>query len=149
MAAPTTGRDYAPCLDVRGSCATHGGRMLNPSECQTVAVLEDVKAERARQFAAYGTNEECENGTGPGVMWLQPFTLTDAVYIQKELRRDYEEHDKAVTGRSVTWMRLVREEIAEAFTEDNPTRLREELIQVAALCVSWIEKIDAKEANKS
>ena len=41
-------------------------------------------------------------------------------------------------------MHLVREEVAEAFAESDPARLREELIQVAALAVSWVEKIDAR-----
>jgi hypothetical protein len=40
---------------------------------------------------------------------------------------------------------LVREEVAEVFQETDPVKLREELVQVAALAVSWIEKIDARQ----
>ena len=45
-------------------------------------------------------------------------------------------------------MHLLREEIAEVFVESDADRLREELIQVAALAVSWVEKIDARGAEK-
>jgi hypothetical protein len=35
----------------------------------------------------------------------------------------------------------VREEVAEAFQEADGPALVDELIQVAALCVSWVERL--------
>ena len=57
-------------------------------------------------------------------------------------RADYEFYEK-LHGQP-TWMHLVREEVAEAFKEADPTRLEEELLQVAALCVSWVEKLQMR-----
>ena len=150
MAAPKTGNDYAECerfatgvgLNMRYRCSVHGGFIeFELAECQTVHVLNDVKAERARQFAKYGTNSDLEDGTGD-VQWLLPLSIEYAPHIQDSLRVDYEAYE-AVTGLP-TWMHMVREEVAEAFSETEPARLREELLQVAALAVSWIEKLDAR-----
>jgi hypothetical protein len=108
----------------------------------TAEVLQLVRLERQRQFARYGSNEDLEDGTGPDVRWLGPFTGAPAVVIEAELRRDYEDYQEE-TGNP-TWVHLIREEVAEAFTETDPDLLVEELIQVAALCVSWVEKIQAR-----
>jgi len=107
-------------------------------------VLDDVRAERARQFAQYGTNDDLEDGTGGS--WLVPFTREGAAGIEKSLRRGYEAYE--TNHGTITWMHLVREEVAEAFAEQDPETLRAEVLQIAALCVSWVEKLDARpEAN--
>lgn len=129
----------------RERCAVHGG-LIHPSGsfCQTYSVLLGVADERQQQFARYGTNADLEDGTGPLVAWLSPLARTaDAGLIEHELRQDYN------AQHQITWMHLVREEIAEAFCESDPTRLRAELIQVAALCVSWVEKLDQRAANRA
>ena len=126
-------------------CWAHGGLLTDDMRCQTTRVLEEVAGERARQFARYGTNEDLPDGTGPDVEWIPEIRLAakaPAAGIEQGLRSDYEWAD--ATG-SLTFMHLVREEVAEAFAENDPGRLREELIQVAALAVSWIEKLDARD----
>jgi hypothetical protein len=107
---------------------------------RTRAILELVFNERQRQEARYGdANLTIEDGTGPRVRWLGPFTERSAEDIQIELRHDYEDFE--VETGAPTWLHLVREEIAEAFQESDSDRLAEELIQVAALCVSWVERL--------
>jgi hypothetical protein len=106
---------------------------------RTTRVLEDVAAHRREQDARYGhINPTLEDGTGPDVQWLLPLAFARATVAEKMLRGEYDSHERP------TWMHLVREEVAEAFQESDPARLREELIQVAALCVSWVEQIDAR-----
>jgi hypothetical protein len=142
MVVVSTGEDYAACTREPGEtrCKIHGGRMGQHAEgCQTVNVLSDVRAERARQFARYGTNEDLLDGTGPEVEW---FRFYPAHRVERILRDQYEAHEREF-GKP-TFRHLVAEEIAEAFQENSPKRLREELLQVAALAVSWIEKIDAR-----
>jgi len=107
---------------------------------RTRAVLDLVFAEREAQEARYGeTNKNLVSGTGPETRWLLPYTSDSAREIQLTLREDYEDwEDEAGLP---TWAHLVREEVAEAFQEADPKRLKEELIQVAALCVSWVERL--------
>lgn len=108
----------------------------------TRAVLDDVAAERVRQFARYGSNSDLMDGTGPTVRWLWPISDDQATDIQVQFREDYEWAEQHY-GKP-TWCDLVREEVAESFQESDPGRLREELLQVAALAVSWVETLDAR-----
>lgn len=137
--------DYAPCRAAQDPtrCAVHGGPMYGDDACQTHIVLEEVKAERARQFRQYGTNDDLQDGTGRQARWLKPYTGAPAFIVERQLRDEYEEYEK--TYGAPTWARLVREEIAEAFAESNPVRLRAELLQVAALAVSWVETLDTRD----
>lgn len=132
-------------------CSAHGGRLIRVEGasgwpqmylCPTMRVLADVAAEREHQYATYGTNEDTKDGTGDRVPWLLPFDQREALVIQQAFRADYEQVE--IVEGEVTWMHLVREEIAEAFQESDPERLRAELVQVAALAVSWIEKLDGR-----
>lgn len=112
-------------------------------------ILELVFDERQKQEVQYGdANRHTKSGTGPGTRWLLPYTFDSATQIQQQLRYDYEDFE--AEGNPVTWAHLVREEVAEAFElpEDDPN-LVAELVQVAALCVSWVERLTApKEAQQ-
>jgi hypothetical protein len=116
-------------------------------EDRSKAVLARVLAERHRQVERYGLNDECPDGTGPGVRWLLGtaayLDICDASEIEQVFRREYERFEQA--HGVPTWTRLVREEVAEAFKESDPARLAEELVQVAALCVSWVEALGRRE----
>jgi hypothetical protein len=111
-------------------------------QAATIRVLERVFDERVRQVGTYGHNDDLEDGTGPMVQWLRPFSDWPAADVEVGFRNDYE-HRESETGKP-TWLDLVREEVAEAFQEDNPERLAEELLQVAALCVSWVETLEKR-----
>ena len=133
-------------------CLLHGSTVPEPDTtyplCRAQLTVLEVLDERARQYARYGTNADLEDGTGPDVRWIP--NIWDAYDstaegIEAGLRADYEATE--VTQGKITWMHLVREEVAEAFAESDPARLREELIQVAALCVSWVEKLDDRAAE--
>lgn len=129
------------------------GQMLAREKWQikTIAVLERVFEERQRQVLVYGHNEDLEDGTGPDVGWCDPVVdvaggagPVPAEEVQEIFRDNYNGFADR-TGKP-TWMHLVREEIAEAFelSGDDPAFV-EEILQVAALCVSWAEKkVDAR-----
>ena len=137
----------SPCSPAEdNTCTRHGGRMSSSEACQTIGVLSEVRDERGAQFARYGTNETLLDGTGKSARWLAPVSDTSAVSTERLFRENYESFEDAYG--SPTWMHLLREEIAEVFVESDTDRLREELIQVAALAVSWVEKIDARGTEK-
>jgi hypothetical protein len=107
-------------------------------QIKTLRVMEMVYAERLAQVARYGHNEDVEDGTGPRVKWLAPCSDMTAKQVQKAFREDYLARE-AKHGLP-TWLQLVREELAEAAEAGDDEALVHELTQVAALCVSWIEK---------
>lgn len=121
--------------------------MTYPDDWQLLSrdVLEDVFKERARQVQLHGHNMDTPNGTGPEAPWLFPASHAPAETVQRLFRQDYEDFE-AHQGR-VNWALLLREEVAEAMEADSEEQLAEELIQVAAVAVSWVEKIRNRAAQ--
>ena len=95
-----------------------------------MTAIDDIQGERAR-IASLGHTADLPDGTG---MWRQ---VADAEEVRDEC-------DEATKRGTVTFRHLPAEEAAEAFAESGPAKLRAELVQVAAVCVRWIETIDAR-----
>ncbi|MFI8531766.1 hypothetical protein ACIGMX_16190 [Streptomyces aquilus] len=94
------------------------------------AFAEAVDAERQRQLAKFG-DQHHPDGTGQ-----YPETIdADVARMACEC---------AAEGGYLDWMHILREEVAEAFAESDPVKLRAELVQVAAVCAAWIADIDSR-----
>lgn len=110
----------------------------------TYYVLGRVFEERERQVKIYGSNDDLEDRPERPEGWVYPYSAANDSALQREFREDYSEHCEA-HGKP-TWMHLLREEFAEAMEERDDGKLATELIQLAALCVSWVEKIETRQA---
>lgn len=97
-------------------------------------VLGEVLNERARQDAKWGQQNHAD---GTGAPWW---------HAADKARRICE--GRFADGEG-TWHDILREEYAEAMAEDDPSRLRAELVQVAAVAVAWVEAIDRRAALAS
>src|ERR1700750_2243911 len=51
-------------------------------------------------------------------------------------------NDRAIVDGTLDWADVLFEELAEAFAEEDTLKMREELIQLAALCFRVISQID-------
>jgi hypothetical protein len=93
-------------------------------------IIDDVLDERAKQEEKWGVQSH-PDGTGDSgsnnIAWLKRH-ITES---------------KAKSG-DLTWRHILDEEVAEAFAEDVLDGLREELIQVAAVALAWVEDIDRR-----
>lgn len=97
----------------------------------TQTVLADIAAERLRQDEKF-PDQHLPNGT-------------QANLYNATVARQKQDMTQAKADRgTVTWLDVLVEEVAEATAEHEPTPLREELIQVAAVCVRWIEDIESR-----
>lgn len=94
----------------------------------TQDVLIEVDLERSRQDEKWGEQNH-PNGTG----------LYQQEAAAERARRVCDRNFRSGCG---TWADILREEFHEALAEEDPARLREELLQVAAVAVAWIQKID-------
>lgn len=93
------------------------------------AVLNDVRVERIHQDAKWGEQNH-PDGTGrPGSRHL-------ADYYRTICQSNTPENDN--------WQDVLAEEVFEAFAETDPEVLREELVQIAAVAVAWVEAIDRR-----
>ncbi len=90
--------------------------------------LELVYQERGRQDLQWGCQDH-PDGTGSKVDKWDAVQKTEACQM-------------AFKSGNGTWLHILSEEVAEVLAESDPRLLGEELIQVAAVCVAWKEKLD-------
>lgn len=114
----------------------------------TLNVLDEVFRERVAQDDKWGEQNH-PDGTGPDVFW-EANSLSRAAeladYFRKRCDDRHRNTDGSRTGTG-TFLDILLEEVAEAFAEADPTKLRAELIQVSAVAASWAEAIDRRTAT--
>ena len=107
-----------------------------------VMVLLEVLTERVRQDQKHGV-QDLPDGTGAYSVTPDGVRREDTL---AEVRRGRAQEaqdacDRAFTEGRATFRHVLEEEVREAFAEDEPAKLRAELVQVAAVAVKWIEAI--------
>lgn len=98
----------------------------------------------------HGDQRHLPMGTGPETFPLETmrgvgFLLDDvqASRLADAATRDTKAHSRNEGGDgTVTWWHILREEVFEAAAEDDPAKLRAELIQVAAVALKMIDALD-------
>ncbi len=95
--------------------------------------LEDIAKERARQDEKFPL-QRLPHGTSVGYLSLADMARALC--------------DRKAAEGTLTWQDILAEETLEAYSETDPVKLREELVQVAAVAVRWIEQIDADAAHE-
>jgi hypothetical protein len=93
-------------------------------------VLADVDNERTAQDIVWGEQNH-PDGTG------LPYDTETAEAARERCQQS------AAMG-TVTWREILFEEVWEAMAEADPVKLREELVQVAAVALAWVEAIDRR-----
>lgn len=120
----------------------------------TARVMQDVINERLRQLDKHGDQSHLPNGTGQRLMLEGvPVNNWDDLYAN-DLATWAKARCKAASQNeggngTITYEQILTEEWAEAIAEEDPAKLREELIQVAAVCIAWAEKLDQGEKEKA
>jgi hypothetical protein len=96
-----------------------------------IALMSEVADEMSRQNQQWGEQRH-PDGTG---MCGDVISADSAKSLNDEL----------VRMGQLTWRDILWEEVAEAFAEEEPGPLREELIQVAAVAIQWVAAIDRRQ----
>lgn len=105
----------------------------------TQVVLAEVKEERERQHEKWGEQDHpdyCsdwrnspEYARGENLIRANNWKLENA---------------RRVAEGSISWDGILLEEVFEALSEEDPARLREELVQSSAVITAWVEAIDRR-----
>ena len=95
------------------------------------SVLSEISSERSRQDTLWGDQSGLDYGT------LRVGDTARMEFLQNAA-------DRLQERGSITFRDILAEEVAEAFCAENSDELRKELVQVAAVCVQWIEAIDKR-----
>lgn len=98
----------------------------------TNRVLDEVMRERERQHAKWG---EQNYPMGTGGFLLYEFMDAGASLAKENC-------DVAFQEKRGTFAHILWEEFTEVMEEDDPAKLRAELIQLAAVAVQMVEAID-------
>lgn len=110
---------------------------------KTVKVLAEVFDERERQEQKWGEQNH-PDGTGPDVELNTVYgAYMDQLADGHKLDTDY-----ASKMGELTYKDIFLEEVFEALSEEDQEKLREELVQAAAVAVAWVEKIDRDKEKK-
>lgn len=110
--------------------------MTTETPSTTGPVLAEVAAERSRQETKWGQQNH-PNGTG------EKTTPMAEIVRGPGHAKATDSHAKEGT---LTYADIFLEEVFEALAEEDPAKLRTELIQCAAVAVAWAEKIDRDQA---
>lgn len=114
---------------------------------------QDITNELLRQLEKHGDQTHLPNGTGPDteldnlpvIGWGKVNAERLAIWAKARCKAASE--NEGGDG-SITYEHILTEEWAEVISEEDPAKLREELVQLAAVAVAWIMKID-KESHAS
>lgn len=96
-----------------------------------VSILSAITAERAKQLKRWGVQE------------LPDRVENNDDYTPEEADERARSYKTAATAKPslVSWQAVLLEEVYEALAETEPDKIIAELIQVAAVAVSWIENL--------
>jgi len=92
-----------------------------------------VDAERQRQLEQFGDQRHRDGTSVANEPWAE------------HARANCQQ---AADEGATSWAGILYEEFTEAMAEEDPARLRAELIQVAAVCAAWICDIDSRGAQR-
>lgn len=110
--------------------------------------IDDAVDEMGRQDDKWGANRVLPYGTGSDIAPLRSvYDFAEAalgIATAEELADASKESNADLAKRfgKIAWMDILLEEVFEAGAESNPDRLREELVQVAAVALNWVKAID-------
>lgn len=92
-------------------------------------IYSEIGQERERQDVLHPGTSDIPNGTGGG---------------GRQTWMNIAQHscDRAAREGRLTYTHVLDEEVSEALAEEDPVKLRVELIQVAAVCVKWVQALD-------
>lgn len=93
------------------------------------ALVDDVWAERERQLKAIGLQTRPD---GDPTLYDLPLQLARKAY------------DDAVDRGELSWTHILEEEVQEALAARTPSEREKELIQVAAVALSWVQDLRLK-----
>ncbi|MEU8195273.1 hypothetical protein AB0C10_15980 [Microbispora amethystogenes] len=100
-----------------------------------LGITREITLERMRQHNKFGLQQH-PDGTGGETFANMAKVLKDVVA-------------EAAANGTLTWQLILMEEIYEALAETDPAKLGTELVQVAAVCVAWVEDLRTRPVQEA
>lgn len=136
---------WCPVVSTPAMMAVHIAKHENMDgvASQDEQILREIAAERRRQDDKWGEQNHQDGTGGAWTMSVTPFNwrVDSGAQIAELAKRHCERRARA---GDLTFLDIALEEMAEAFAETDPVKLRAELLQIAAVVVNWIGAIDRR-----
>lgn len=128
------------------------------------ATLDQIDREAIRSIEKHGEQRHLPMGTGPYTKPLDTYpdvhrglhpqvgltAAMPALDLAAYSTRDTKAHSANEGGDDTcTWWLILREEVFEAAAEDDPAKLRAELVQIAAVALKMIDALDHGSGDES
>lgn len=84
----------------------------------------------------------------PGLVGMASKVIANFYEMTTEGKAQYYCNKASIEGK-LTYAHIAVEELAEVISETNPVKRRKELIQLAVVCVQWVEKLDRELGKNS
>lgn len=110
---------------------------------RTAEVLRDIAHERAKQDIKWGVQEHQDvpvDASPVGIIVSKEGGAVAYAFPNSAVARDA--CDSAARAGCVSWFHIAVEELAEAVDARDAASRRDELVQLAAVIVAWIENVD-------
>lgn len=102
-------------------------------------ILFEVGRECAGQIVKWGEqNHPDVSDEFPGEAEINRSLFETYAHAHKRV------NDEAAENGTLDWTGILLEEVYEALSESDPAKIREELIQVAAVAATWVDAIDRR-----
>jgi len=106
-------------------------------------LLRDIVLERGNQINKWGDRSH------PSAPWYRDGIDENSASVERQIAGSMHRAAKMDCARAyhagmLTWWHIAWEELSEALDADSERERRAELVQLAAVCVAWIEDIDKK-----
>lgn len=140
----SVGHDFfmARALDRVGQALSSLAQLRPNSASRASTGIADALRERERQLAKWGDQSPaCVPWEVPG--WRGWNERQVAEEMERAAKADCEREFKAGRG---TWWHIANEELAECLAAP-PEKRREELVQLTAVCLAWLEDFDNRHAT--
>ena len=92
-------------------------------------IFDEIARERERQTELHPGTDDAPDGTGGSGRRTWETIARNAC-------------DRAAREGRCSFAHVLDEEASEVLAEEDPVKLRSELVQLAAVCVKWVEKLD-------
>lgn len=110
----------------------------------TIRVLNEIGTERYRQDEKWGEQNHPDIYEDSASRRLYYESMARHWKAKNDARVEAQNAKGTPKDRNAGWDGILLEEVFEALAEEDPVRLRAELIQVAAVATNWIESIDRR-----
>lgn len=119
-------------IKIQAACTLDGKSAVEQTLLRIGDILASIAVERTRQALKWGTQD------------LPDRKASDLTDFEAKHKAELYQRQAKQWPDMVSWQAVLLEEVYEALAETEPDKIIGELVQVMAVCCSWVESLAAQ-----